>query len=53
MLAGDWCKFPNRERALAMRQMEAGPSHSLQDRPTARPSHTDEQIKWFMFGGYD
>ena len=54
MLVGDWCKFPNRERAFELRQMEAG---DLTICKTGQLytlyNHMDEQIKLFMFGGYD
>jgi mannose-6-phosphate isomerase-like protein (cupin superfamily) len=54
MLMGDWCQFPHRERAFELRIMapgdltlcKTGQLHALYN-------HTDEQIKLFMFGGYD
>jgi hypothetical protein len=54
MLVGDWCSFTDRERAFELRQMtpgdlticKTGQLHALYN-------HTDEQIKLFMFGGYD
>ena len=54
MLVGDWCKFPNRERAFELRQMEAGDLTICKTGQLhALYNHTDEQIKLFMFGGYD
>ena len=54
MLVGDWCKFPDRERAFELRQMEAGDLAVCKTGQLhALYNHTDEQIKLFMFGGYD
>jgi hypothetical protein len=54
MLVGDWCKFSDRERAFELRQMEAGDLTICKTGQLhALYNHTDEQIKLFMFGGYD
>ena len=54
MLVGDWCRFPDRERAFELRQMEAGDLTICKTGQLhALYNHTDEQIKLFMFGGYD
>ena len=54
MLVGDWCQFPGRERAFEIRQMEAGDLTICKTGQLhALYNHTDEQIKLFMFGGYD
>lgn len=54
MVTGDWCEFPDRERAFEIRTMTAG-SFSL-----LKPGNlhalfnvTDEDIALLMFGGYD
>lgn len=54
MLTGDWAKAPNRERAFELRQMEPGDLTLCKTGQLhALYNHTDEQIKLFMFGGYD
>jgi mannose-6-phosphate isomerase-like protein (cupin superfamily) len=54
MLVGDWCRFPGRERAFELRQMEPGDMTICKTGQLhALYNHTDEQIKLFMFGGYD
>ena len=54
MLVGDWCQYPHRERAFELRQMEAGDLTLCKTGQLhALYNHTDEQIKLFMFGGYD
>jgi hypothetical protein len=54
MVTGDWCQFPDRERAFEIRTLTAG-SFSL-----LKPGNlhalfnvTDEDISLLMFGGYD
>lgn len=54
MLVGDWAQYPDRERAFELRQMEPGDMTICKTGQLhALYNHTDEQIKLFMFGGYD
>lgn len=54
MLVGDWCEFPQRDRAFEIRPMNAGDLAICKTGQLhALYNHTDEQIKLFMFGGYD
>ncbi len=54
MLVGDWCEFPDRDRAFEIRPMgpgdvalcKTGQLHALYN-------STDETCSLFMFGGYD
>ena len=54
MVTGDWCKFPDRERAFEVRSMlpgdlvliRGGQFHGL-------INSLDENVRLFMFGGYD
>jgi mannose-6-phosphate isomerase-like protein (cupin superfamily) len=54
MLVGDWCEFPDRERAFELRTLgpgdialcKTGQLHALYNA-------TDEPCQLFMFGGYD
>jgi mannose-6-phosphate isomerase-like protein (cupin superfamily) len=54
MVVGDWCKMPQRERALEVRTLRAGHFAMLKGGNLhALMNATDENIALFMFGGYD
>lgn len=54
MIVGDWCRFPNRERAFEVRTMLAGDLTVCKTGQLhALFNSTDEVCSLFMFGGYD
>lgn len=54
MIVGDWCKFPDRERALEVRTLRSGHLALLKGGQLhALLNTTDEDAHLFMFGGYD
>jgi hypothetical protein len=54
MVTGDWCQFPNRERALEVRTMQPGDLVLLRGGQLhGLINSLDENVELFMFGGYD
>ncbi|MFL5310522.1 MAG: hypothetical protein ACJ79H_08740 [Myxococcales bacterium] len=54
MVVGDWCKFPDRERAFEVRTLRSGHLAMLKGGNLhGLVNTTDEDISLFMFGGYD
>ena len=54
MIVGDWAVFPDRGRAFEVRMMNPGDMTLCKSGQLhALYNQTDEQIKLFMFGGYD
>lgn len=54
MVVGDWCEFPDRDRAIEVRTLEAGHFAMLKGGNLhALMNPTDEDLSLFMFGGYD
>lgn len=54
MVVGDWCQFPNRERAFEIRVMGEGSFTLLKPGQLhALFNVTDEDLQLLMFGGYD
>lgn len=54
MVVGDWCKMPERDRCFEIRTLRAGHMAMLKGgnlHGLMNPS--DEDLKLFMFGGYD
>lgn len=54
MFVGDWCKMPERERAIEVRTLRAGHMAMLKGGNLhGIINTTDERMLLFMFGGYD
>ncbi|HYO55759.1 hypothetical protein [Archangium sp.] len=54
MAVGDWCKLPDRERCIEVRQMRAGHLALLKGGQLhGLMNPADEDLQLFMFGGYD
>jgi mannose-6-phosphate isomerase-like protein (cupin superfamily) len=54
MVVGDWCQFPDRERAFEIRAMGPGSFSLLKaGQLHALFNVTDEDMSLLMFGGYD